>query len=212
MISQMRNAFIFSLAVFLSPTVTLAAAEPVAARPEASAKSDAGNADYVLQPEDLIRVLVFQEEDINKQGDVRISQEYTVSLPLIGTVNLKGKTASQARELIRQLYDRDYLVNPRVNLIVVEYKKRSVNVVGAVTTQGVVYFPQEEGLDLLGAIGRAGGFTRIADKKHVTLKRTKADGTTETFPINAEEIVKGKSSDAWPLQPGDKIFVPEIFL
>lgn len=177
------------------------------AKPDAS-KADTIKSDYVLQPQDLIRVQIFQEEELNRE--VRISQECSVSLPLIGTVDLKGKTARQAEEFIRALYDRDYLVNPNINLIVLEYKKLNVYVLGAVGSPGVVQFPQEEGLTLIQAITRAGGFARIADRKHVSLKRTTADGKTENRTINADEIVKGPTDAAWPLQPGDLISVPEI--
>src|SRR4051812_46010202 len=70
--------------------------------------------DYLLQPQDVLKVQVYQEEDINRQGDVTISQEFTVFLPLIGTISMKGKTARQAEGIIRQLYDKDFLVNPQV--------------------------------------------------------------------------------------------------
>ena len=171
-------------------------------------KTVAVKSDYVLQPQDLIRVQVFQEEELNRE--VRLSQESSVNLPLIGNVDLKGKTARQAEEKIRAAYDRDYLVNPQVNLFVLEYAKRYVNVLGAVGSSGVVIFPPEEGLTLIQAITRAGGFSRIADKKHVTLKRTNDDGKTETSIINADDIVKGRTDDSWPLQPNDTISVPEI--
>jgi len=178
-----------------------------ASKPDAP-KADAGKGDYVLQPQDLLKVQIFQEEELNRE--VRISQESSVNLPLIGTVELKGKTARQAEELIRKLYDRDFLVNPQVNLTVLEYAKRYVNVLGAVNKPDVVLFPQEESLTLIEAVTRAGGFARIADKKHVTLKRTNADGTTATSIINAEDLMKGRTDDTWPLQPGDVISVPEI--
>lgn len=179
------------------------------AKPDAP-KAEVGKGDYVLQPKDLIRVQVFQQEDINRVGDVRISQEYTVSLPLIGTVDLKNKTTRQAQEIIRQLYDRDYFVNPQVSLFVVEYAKRYVNVLGAVGTPGQVEFPPEEGLSLIDAITKAGGFSRIAKKSDVTLKRTNPDGTTETKRINVADMMSGRSDETWPLQPGDVISVPEI--
>jgi polysaccharide export outer membrane protein len=195
--------------------VSLGALALAAAPASPSGKSDApkpeaAKIDYVLQPSDLIRVQIAFEEDLNRE--VRISQENTVNLPLIGSVDLKGKTARQAEELIRALYDRDYLVNPQVNLIVLEYVPRNVFVSGSVGAQGVVPFPREQGLTLIDAISRAGGFNRLADKKHVTLKRTNADGKIETFNINAEDLMKGDSTETWPLQPNDVIFVPEKIL
>jgi polysaccharide biosynthesis/export protein len=172
-----------------------------------SAKAESGKVDYVLQPQDLLKVQILGEEDLTRE--VRISQENTVSLPLIGTLDLKNKTARQAQEMIRELYDRDYLVNPQVSLIVVDYAKRTVNVLGQVNQPGVVQFPQEQGLTLVEAISRAGGGTRLANLKKVVLKRTKPDGTTEAITINVEELQKGDSNETYPLQPGDVITVPE---
>jgi polysaccharide biosynthesis/export protein len=163
--------------------------------------------DYVLQPQDVIKIQIFQEDDLTRE--LRISQEATVQLPLVGTVELKGKTIRQAEDLVRALYDRDFLVNPQVNIAVTEYWKRKVSVFGMVNKPGVVFFPQEQGLSLVEAIAQADGFTRLADKKRVTLRRTSSDGTTKTDIINMNELTKGEEGRAWPLQPGDIIDVPE---
>jgi polysaccharide biosynthesis/export protein len=163
--------------------------------------------DYVLQPSDLLSVQVFQEEDLKRE--VRVSQEYTITLPLIGKVDVKTRSLRQAEEIIRDLYDKDYLVNPQINIVVIEYAKRSVNVIGSVNQPGAVLFPQEQGLTLMDAISRAGGFSRLADRKRVNLTRTVADGKTETFIINADELIKGTSSSSWILLVNDVLFVPE---
>ena len=65
---------------------------------------------------------------------------------------------------------------------------------------------------MIDAISRAGSFNRLADKKRVTLKRAKPDGSTETRIINVEELMKGETNETWPLQPGDVINVPEKLL
>lgn len=199
-----RSLFLWSLGFLASGLLATAADSP----PAPVASQTAGTrADYVLQPLDMIRFQVFQEDSLTRE--LRISQEYTISLPLIGTVDLKDKTILQAQEMIQDLYKRDYLVNPQINITVVDYAKRSINVLGSVGNPGVVYFPQEEGMTLLDAISRAGGFTRLADKKHVKLTRTTADGKTESFVINADSLMQGTSSDSWIILKGDVISVPE---
>lgn len=166
--------------------------------------------DYVLQPLDLLRILVFQEPDLERQ--VRISQEYTVNLPLIGQVSLSGKSVRQAEELIGQLYDKDYLRNPQITITVIEYTPRTVQVLGAVNQPGSIAFTPEQQMGLVEAIARAGGHARIADLKRVRLSRPRADGSTETLTINVDDIMKGSSNDRWLLQKGDVIFVPERIL
>lgn len=199
-----RSLFFWSLGL-LASGLAVAAADAPAAAPAAASSST--RADYVLQPLDMIRFQVFQEDGLNRE--LRISQESTISLPLIGTVELKDKTILQAQEMIQDLYKRDYLVNPQINITVLDYAKRSINVLGSVGNPGVVYFPQEEGLTLLDAISRAGGFTRLADKKHVKLTRVLPDGKTESYEINADRIMQGTSTDTWVILKGDVISVPE---
>jgi len=188
--------------------LVLAAVAGAHAAADTAAASDT-KPDYLLQRSDLLRVLIFQEDDLTRE--VRVSQEYTVSLPLIGAIDLRGKTVSQAQEIIRGLYDRDYLVNPQVNVTVIEYGKRSVNVIGQVNQPGVVLFPQEQGMTMLDAISRVGGFTRLADRKHIKLTRT-VDGKTTTVIINADDIIQGSAKESWPLVEDDVIWVPERVL
>lgn len=171
--------------------------------------AQAAASDYVLQPQDVLRVQVFQEEDINRLGEVSVSQEHTIVLPLIKTVSVKGKSVRQVEELVRDLYNKDYLVNPQVSVTVVKYAERSVSVMGAVNSAGRVLFPGERALDLLEAIANAGGFSRIADLKRVKLTRRKPDGETTTQEINADELVKRGGSGAPLLEKGDVIVVPE---
>lgn len=170
----------------------------------------AESTDYVMQPSDLIRVMVFQEPDLMRE--VRITQEYTITLPLIGTIDLRNKTVRQAEEIIRSLYDKDYLVNPQINLTVLEYTQRTVKVLGAVNQPGAIVFPPEQKMGLLEAIARAGGFSRIAERRKVRLSRTLADGKSENYIINTDEMIQGVSAEQWLLTKGDVIFVPERIL
>lgn len=167
-------------------------------------------ADYVLQPYDLIQVVVFQEPDLAR--DVRLSQDSLINLPLIGTVDLAGKTVRSAQEEIRRLYDRDYLVDPQINVTVKEYSTRTVNVMGSINSPGAISIPPEQPLKLLDAITRAGGFSRLADRKKVKLTRLSGDGKTTTTIINADDIIQSNTADSWVLSKGDVIYVPERIL
>lgn len=173
-------------------------------------KEEAHSTDYILQPSDLIRVVVFQEPDLLRE--VRITQEYTITLPLIGTIDVRNKTVRQAEEIIRSLYDKDYLVNPQINLTVLEYTQRTVQVVGSVNQPGAVVFPPEQKMGLVEAIARAGGQSRIADLKRVRLTRTSPEGKTENFIINVDDLMKGVSGEQWLLLKGDVVYVPERIL
>jgi polysaccharide biosynthesis/export protein len=195
--------------LFLAATLLLSPAAwgqgALPSQPESPATTD-----YVLQPSDLIQVMVFQEPDLLRE--VRITQEYTITLPLLGTIDVKGKTVRQTELTIRDLYDKDYLVNPQISLTVLEYNQRTVKVLGSVNQPGAIVFPPEQKMGLLEAIARAGGFNRIADRKRVRLSRTLADGKTENYTINADEMMQGASAAQWLLTKDDVIFVPERIL
>ena len=186
------------------------AVEPAARSPRTEVPAAAPDREYLLQPQDILRIFIFQHDDLNKQMEaVRISDTHTISLPLVNTLDLRGRTARQAEEVIRASYDRDYLVNPQVSVIVVKYAERSVNVVGQVNNAGRVLFPQEKGLTIVEAIALAGGQTRLADLKKVRLTRKMADGDTVVEEIDVDALMKRGGRDAIALQRDDVIFIPE---
>ncbi len=166
--------------------------------------------DYVLQPQDSLRVFIFQHDDLNRQMDsVQVSPEYSISLPLVGTISVRGLTTRQAEGIIRQAFDRDYLVNPQVSVVVVKYAERSVNVLGQVGKPDRVPFPQEKGLTIIEAITLAGGPTRLADLKRVKLTRKQSDSETVVEEIDVSSMMNKGGKDAVQLKTGDVIFVPE---
>jgi protein involved in polysaccharide export with SLBB domain len=170
-------------------------------------------ANYTLQPQDVLKVFIFQHDDLNKQTEaVQVSPEHTISLPLVGVVNLRDKTARQAEQVIRDAYDRDYLVNPQVSVIVVKYADRSVNVLGQVGKPDRIPFPQEKGLTIIEAIALAGGPTRLADLKRVKLTRKYDDGTSSVSEVDVSSMMIKGGRGAIPLRTGDVIYVPERIL
>ena len=166
--------------------------------------------DYLLQPSDLIRVVIFQEPDLERE--VRISADFKISLPLIKEVDLKDKTIGQAQLIIQGLYNAHYLVNPQINLTVLEYTKNTVNVLGAVNDPGAINIPQDRPLSLIDAITRAGGFNRLADRKRVRVTRKSEERRTSSSVVNVDDIMQSNNSDQQILHTGDVIFVPERIL
>jgi protein involved in polysaccharide export with SLBB domain len=79
-----------------------------------------------------------------------------------------------------------------------------VTVLGQAQRPGVFELPAHRQLSLVEAIGMAGGVTRIANGKKITLKRS--GGNVQV--INLSDITKGAGSDI-PLRDGDVITIPE---
>ena len=170
----------------------------------------ADQATYKLKPTDLLRIQVFQETELDRE--LRVSQEYKIVAPLIGVVDLRNCTVRDAELLVAELYRKDYLVNPQINITVLEYAPRSVDVLGAVNAPGSVTIPAERNLNLLNAVARCGGFSRVANRSRVSLTRTFPGGQTITYTIDADKLVEGDPANRGPIQDGDVIYVPERML
>jgi polysaccharide biosynthesis/export protein len=166
-----------------------------------------GSSSYRISPLDVIRVTLFVADKQQFQQDARVSQSGEITLPYLNNQRVGGLTVEEARELLFVPYNRDYYVNPHIDIVVMSYAERVVTVIGKVNRQGPVPFPTEEGLFLLEAIARAGGWSndRLADMRNVTITRTNETGEKFTIQVDARNI----TARDHPLQTGDLINVPE---
>jgi polysaccharide export outer membrane protein len=174
----------------------------------ATASSDSpGSTDgYVLRVNDLVRVAVFQEDDM--LTETRVSKSGCISLPLLGPVSVEGKTVGEAVSDIRTRLDKDYIINPHVTLAVLEYAQQWVTVLGEVQKPGQVLIPTEGGLDLLGAIALAGGYTRVADPSRVIIRRM-VNGRDVVLRADAARMARDAQVQPFLVQPGDRINVAQ---
>ena len=161
---------------------------------------------YVLAPNDVLEIKVFQEDDL--ESKLRVAQNGTINFPLIGTVNIAGRTPNDAAAVIRTALAKDFLVNPQVSLTVVEYGKRRFTVLGQVQKAGSIDMPEREKVTLLDAIAMAGGYTRIADPSKIMLKR-KVDDKDTVQRLNAKIMARDARMAAFEIRPGDVITVGE---
>jgi polysaccharide export outer membrane protein len=168
--------------------------------PVASLSAPSG---YILSANDQVGVEVFGEEDLRTYG--RLNGEGNLSVPLLGSIHLAGMTLSQAASKLTELYGRDYLINPKVNVTLVGYAKRRFTMMGQINRPGSYEMPDgsPEGIDLLEAIAMAGGYTRIAAPEKVSVRRG-----SQVLRVNAKRQARG-DHDAFIVQPGDTITVGE---
>jgi polysaccharide biosynthesis/export protein len=174
----------------------------VAPQPESSSTLD----NYILSPNDIVLVKVFEDPDLDSQH--RISQDGTINFPLIGVVQISGRTVTQAASTIRERLLKGYLRNPQVRVNVIQYASRRFTILGQVQKPGSYVLPNEERCDLLQAIAMAGGFTRLADEGRVLVRRN-VNGVDTILKINAHSETKNGSSELFEVQPDDKITVRE---
>ena len=158
---------------------------------------------YILSANDQVAVEVFGEEDLRTNG--RLNGEGNLSVPLLGSVHLAGLTLSQAASRLTELYGRDYLVNPRVNIMLLGYAKRRFTMLGQVNRPGSYEMPDgsPEGIDLLEAIAMAGGYTRIAAPERVSVRRG-----GQVLRVDAKRMARGDHA-GFEVKPGDTVTVGE---
>jgi polysaccharide export outer membrane protein len=158
---------------------------------------------YVLSANDQVAVEVFGEDDLRSNG--RLNGEGNLSVPLIGSVHMAGLTLSQAASRLTELYARDYLVNPKVNVMLIGYAKRRFTMLGQINRPGSYEMPDgsPQGIDLLEAIAMAGGYTRIAAPEKVSIRRG-----NQVLRVDAKRQAKGSHS-AFTVVPGDTVTVGE---
>ena len=189
------------------PSSPTAALPPAVSAPTSNIGVSAP-AGYILSPNDQVAVEVFGEDDLRANG--RLNGEGNLSVPLLGSVHLAGLTLTQAASKLTGFYARDYLVNPKVNVMLVGYAKRRFSVLGQVNRPGSYEMPDGSpgGIDLLEAIAMAGGYTRIAAPERVSVRRQTAAGGDQIFKVNAKRFTRG-SGGSFRVEPGDTVTVGE---
>ena len=165
---------------------------------------------YVIQPSDVLALEIYQHTDLKKQ--VRVEGDGSIELPLINKVTVQGMTVAEAQELIRDLYNRDYLVDPQVSLIVLEFSPKFVRVLGLVNSPGVVRIPPDRDLTLTEAIAAVNGFNRLGQPRKVQIKRVDDQGNARTIEVDFNRIMTDPNARDIVLQEGDTVFVPERLL
>lgn len=180
-----------------------AAAVPEAPGTSESAPQVPPDGNYVIDLGDTVKLSVFQEEDLD--AEVTVSKSGEVSFPLIGQVHIAGKTIQGAEKIVWDLYDRDYLVTPKLNLTLSRYVQHTMTVTGAVLKPGQVSLPTGTRFDVISAIDAAGGHTENANLRSVSLRRAAGGG-----PINLDAVaMRANPASAIEIKPGDTLSVPQ---
>jgi polysaccharide export outer membrane protein len=166
--------------------------------------------EYAIGPGDVLRITVWGHDDLSK--DYPVSQDGRVPFPLIGSVQAVGLSTGELAKRIRDLLEKDYLVNPQVIVGVKEYLSKKVNVMGEAEKPGLFYLTGPT--TLLELLSKAGGLSRTAGKDLVLVRTEGADGKVNTagstiLRLDVRKIQSGDVKENILLQNGDMMFVPK---
>lgn len=96
--------------------------------------------EYQIGKGDNIRIMVFQNPDLTVE--TRVTENGTISYPLVGTVKIGGLTIPAAEQAIaKALSDGNFIQKPQVNIVLLQNRGNQVSVLGMVNRAG--RFPLE---------------------------------------------------------------------
>jgi polysaccharide export outer membrane protein len=128
--ATLLTAILFGFGVF-----TLSAAEPDS--PDAGVNEEigaVGAAEYRVGVGDVLEITVLTQDDLSRSATVQTSG--AISLPLLGDVEVAGLGVAEIKNKLTELLEKDFLVNPQVEVRVREYRSQFVMVIGEVAKPG----------------------------------------------------------------------------
>mgnify|MGYP005831943889 CR=1 FL=1 len=166
-------------------------------------RADAPPETYVIGPEDVLEISVWQNQDLSRTVTVR--PDGRISLPLVNDIQAAGLTPEELKNQIAARL-KPYVELPNVAVIVQQINSWRIYLQGEVRSPGV--YPLRSQTRISQAIAMAGGFTEFAKKGKIRVVR-KTRGATEFIDVNYNNILSSKSvQDDIYLKPGDTIIIP----
>src|SRR3984893_13428024 len=160
--------------------------------------------DYRIGSKDLLEIRVLEISELNVER--RVADSGAIDLPLLGQVNIAGKTAVKAQQQLEALLRAKYVNRANVSIIVKEFANKPVSIVGAVVRPGSLNISGR--WYLLQAISAAGGLDASAGKKIFVLRRAD-NGLSDVLEIQRDDLFQG-ASPMWnvPIFAGDVVNIP----
>src|SRR5690554_5397145 len=161
---------------------------------------------YKMGAGDEVRLTVYGQPDLTTDG--QISADGTMIIPLLGSVQLAGRTPSEAARLLAEYYVRgDFLQDAHVNILITKYRSQSVAILGKVNNPGKLIL--EGPTSLTDALAYAGGVSETGSERLILI-RTDKNGRQERYEYDLQQLLNHDAEDqpvVW-MRNGDTIYVP----
>jgi polysaccharide biosynthesis/export protein len=197
-------ARIAKLCAALAVTLTLGAG-CAAARPhydfDAERRATTG---YSVGPGDVLQVNAWKNEALSQRVIVR--PDGFVTLPLVGDVQVGGRTVDKIAAEIAARATKFYTEAPVISVEVAELHSYRVYVLGEVSRPGE--FAPKAQVTVLQAIALAGGFTRFAAPDQIMIVRRDQSGERRIPFVYTQVVEEGDLRENLPLQTNDTLVIP----
>lgn len=172
---------------------------PAQAQPQTQVQPD-----YALGAGDAIRVQVFQNPDLTIE--TRVSENGSITYPMIGSVELGGLSIGAAeRKIANALQKGGFIQKPQVNIVLVQIRGNQVAVLGQVNRPG--RFPLETANTRLSdMLANAGGATAVGADIAIVAGVRNGQPFRKQIDIPSLFLAE-RQQDNIVLQGGDSIYV-----
>jgi len=158
--------------------------------------------DYLVGPGDVIKITVYDNEDLNSR--VMVNSEGKIVMSLLGHVEVNNLSVPAITRKITKLLADGYLINPQVNVFIEEYRSKKVVILGKVRNPGL--YELSGAISFLELISKAGGLDQEAGDK-ATIKRNDKNGN-DIIIVDLEALIeKGDISQNVQIFDGDTVNV-----
>ena len=169
-------------------------------------------AEYVIGPEDVLDIAVWNNVEISRTVPVR--PDGRISLPLLHDMQAAGFTPMQLRDHLTAALAK-YMATPSVSVIVQQVHSVKVTVLGEVKTPG--RYELKSRSTVLDVLAMAGGMTDYAERERIVVLRD-VGGSTQQIPFSVDKVTAKRRPGAsasvdtgsinFCLIPGDVVLVP----
>jgi len=144
----------------------------------------------LIGPLDTIQIDVFNVPDLSREMQVDASGR--IAMPLIGTIDARGKTAQELAAAVGAALRGRYVRNPEVTVNIKSSVSQVVTLDGQVVEPGL--YPVTNQMTLMRAVASAKGLTEFARQDDVVILRT-VDGRKMAGLYNIAAIRRGAYDD-----------------
>ncbi|MGI0482100.1 SLBB domain-containing protein [Geminocystis sp. CENA526] len=165
---------------------------------------------YTLGSGDMIGVSVYGLSD--QGGEVKVMNDGTISLPLIGTFTVHNKTVSEVHQLLTREYSK-YIKRPVVTVTLLAQRPLRLAIAGEVNTPGRYTFQTDlketKNPKVTDLLAKAGGLTVSANVREIQLRRRETEGE-RIYTLDFWQLLQqGDLRQDVDLKDGDVIVIPK---
>lgn len=164
---------------------------------------------YTLGPDDVIQIDVMRHPEFS--GTYAVSLEGKIQYKFVGDIEVTGLKKQEVEERIRQVISK-FVVNPDVNVTILEFKSKVIYVLGEVSRPGK-YYMRSETMPVREAVVQAGLPTLSAAMRKCKIVTPDANGRIKERTVDLYSLLYGGNLRLnYDMRAGDVLYVPSTVM